>query len=63
VRRLEHYAAQTAEGTAVPILIKGIVSHWPALHTWSLDWLAEEHGHERGGIPSNPTNIGVSSAS
>ena len=43
---LQRHAAG-AEGE--PLLIKGAAAHWPALRTWSLDWLVRHHGRERHG--------------
>ena len=44
-RRLEQY---TTHGAAEPLLLKGVVSHWPALQQWDLENLAEAHGKQRG---------------
>jgi hypothetical protein len=41
------HATCSKEASAGPVLIKHAVSHWPALHLWSLDWLARKYPNHR----------------
>ena len=45
--RLHQYLIPNADDESCPLLIKGVVQHWPALQKWSLEWLAEQFPEQR----------------
>ena len=45
--RLHQYLIPDVDDKSSPLLIKGVVKHWPALQKWSLDWLAENFPEQR----------------
>lgn len=49
IRRVPVPTRQTFRKTVArayePVLLDGLVADWPALRTWSLDYLIEEYGH------------------
>ena len=47
-RALAQRRLEQAHDAAGPLLLKGVVSHWPAVQSWNLENLAAAHGKERG---------------
>ena len=44
---LHQYLIPNNTDQSSPLLIKGVVQHWPALQRWSLEWLAEHFPEQR----------------
>jgi hypothetical protein len=45
--RIQHFLLPNIAESCGPILLKGVVQHWPALQRWSLQWLAEHFSEQR----------------
>lgn len=45
--RIQQFLLPNIEESCGPILLKGVVQHWPALQRWSLQWLAEHFPEQR----------------
>ena len=45
--RLHQYLISYNDDKSSPLLIKGVVQHWPALQKWSLEWLAKRFPEQR----------------
>ena len=45
--RLHQYLIPDVEDKSSPLLIKGVVQHWPALQKWSMEWLAKHFPEQR----------------